>query len=93
MSARSTSTRARRNLNTELGFVIESPALANRIATFFDETVPDAAYEVQLSASDDLYWTEHEAGAIVRHDVEPGTTFLRRAAVWLLSLLPIEPLL
>ena len=53
------------NLNTELGFVIESPALACRIASFFDETVPEAAYEVHLSASGDLYWTERESGAIV----------------------------
>jgi putative cardiolipin synthase len=81
------------NLNTELGFVIESPVLANRVATFFDETVPEVAYEVQLSAAGELYWTEREEGAIVQYDDEPGASFLRQAAVWVLALLPIESLL
>jgi putative cardiolipin synthase len=81
------------NLNTELGFVIESPVLASEIGAFFDDTVPAAAYGVHASADGGLYWTELVDGAIVRHDVEPDTTFLRRATVWVLALLPIESLL
>jgi putative cardiolipin synthase len=81
------------HLNTELGFVVESPALANRLAAFFDDDLPARAYKVHLSEAGHLYWTEHHAGQTVRHDVEPGTTWGRRAVVWGLSLLPIESLL
>ena len=80
-------------LNTEMGFVIDSPMLAGRISRAFDQRVPAEAYEVRLSADGKLYWHERRGNAVVRHDVEPGTTFGQRAAVWLLSLLPIDWLL
>lgn len=81
------------NLNTELGFVIESPALAGRLATLFDSGVPATAYEVHLSDNGQLYWTELRGGKQVRHDTEPGTGFWQRAAVTFLSWLPIDWLL
>jgi cardiolipin synthase C len=43
-------------LNTEMGFVIDSPALAQRIAAAFDSTIPANAYEVRLSETGELYW-------------------------------------
>jgi putative cardiolipin synthase len=81
------------NLNTELGFVIESATLARRIADVLNVSVPTAAYQVQLADTGELYWTERVDGELVRHDVEPGTTAWQRAVVFLLSLLPLEPLL
>jgi putative cardiolipin synthase len=42
-------------LNTEMGFVIDSPALAQRIADAFDSTIPANAYEVRLSDTGELY--------------------------------------
>jgi putative cardiolipin synthase len=80
-------------LNTELGFIIESPALANRIAEAFDNEIPARAYKVRLSAAGELYWTERRGGEEVRHDTEPGASIWLRTAVRLLSLLPIEWLL
>jgi putative cardiolipin synthase len=81
------------NLNTEMGFVINSPALAQRIAAAFASSVPANAYEVRLSGTGELYWIERREGEGVRHDTEPGTSFWQRAGVWFLSLLPIEWLL
>ena len=81
------------NFNTELGFVIESEALARRLATLFDQTVPGIAYEVRLSPSGDVQWLERRGEDLVLHDVEPGTTLGQRALVRLLSWLPIEYLL
>jgi putative cardiolipin synthase len=81
------------NLNTELGFVIESPPIAQRIESAFDGGIPAAAYEVHLPETGELYWTEQRAGEVIRHDVEPDTHLVQRVAVWLLSLLPLEPLL
>jgi putative cardiolipin synthase len=80
-------------LNTEMGFVIESPALAQKIEAAFNSSVPANAYEVRLSGEGKMYWLEHRGGRWVRHDTEPGTSFRQRAGVWLLSLLPIEWLL
>jgi cardiolipin synthase C len=81
------------NLNTELGFVIESGALARRMSALFDQAIPASAYQVCLSETGDVYWTESCEGKVVRHGVEPRTTVPRRVLVWFLSLLPIESLL
>ena len=81
------------NLNTELGFVIESPTLADRLETVFDQRVPEFAYQVHLDEDGDLYWTAREEGETVRYDTEPGTSFWQRFMVKLMSWLPIEGLL
>jgi putative cardiolipin synthase len=81
------------DLNTELGFIIDSPVLARRIAAAFDDRIGSVAYEVRLSDDGDLYWLEYQDKEWVRHDTEPGTSFPGRVGVWLLSLLPIEWLL
>jgi cardiolipin synthase C len=80
-------------LNTEMGLVIDSPALAQTIAAAFDTTIPANAYEVRLSESGELFWIERQEGTRVQHDTEPGTSFWQRAGVWFLSLLPIDWLL
>jgi putative cardiolipin synthase len=80
-------------LNTEFGFVIDSPALAQKISAAFESRVPANAYQVRLSDTEELYWTEKRGGKQVRHDTEPGTSFSLRTGVWLMSLLPIEWLL
>jgi putative cardiolipin synthase len=80
-------------LNTEMGFVIDSPVLADRIAAAFDQRIPAEAYEVRLSAERQLYWLEQRGKTVLRHDVEPGTSFAQRVGVAFMSLLPIEWLL
>jgi cardiolipin synthase C len=77
-------------LNTEMGFVINSPPLAQNLAEAFDAGIPESAYEVLLSGTGQLVWIEHVAGQVRRHGTEPGTTFWQRTKVRLLSLLPIE---
>jgi putative cardiolipin synthase len=80
-------------LNTEMGFVIDSSVLAQRIKEAFDRSIPLNAYEVRLSDTGDLYWIEKRDGVTQRLDAEPGATFWRTAWVSLLSRLPIEWLL
>jgi putative cardiolipin synthase len=81
------------NLNTELGFVIESASLASRLAGLFDEDLPEVAYRVQLTEDGTLCWTETRDGRQVRHDTEPGTSAWKRGAIRVLSRLPIDWLL
>lgn len=77
-------------LNTELGFVIESRAMAERMQRAFDQRIPAMAYEVGLAEDGGLYWLERRDGGTVRHTAEPGTGFWRRTWVWFVSKLPIE---
>jgi putative cardiolipin synthase len=81
------------SLNTEIGFVIDSPKLAGQMAVVFEGDVPANAYEVQLSDAGQLVWIERRDGVLLRHDTEPGTSFWQRAGVRFLSILPIEGLL
>jgi len=76
-------------LNTEMGFVIDSPALANVVADACTQRVPEMSYKVSLTASGALQWTDGNQ----RFNSEPGTSLGRRLLVRFLALLPIEWLL
>jgi len=80
-------------LNTELGLVIDSPALARRIAKVFEFDVPQAAYEVRLSEEGDLVWMGPPGADLVLYDAEPEVGVVKRAWTWLLARLPIDWLL
>lgn len=80
-------------LNTELGFVIDSPALAQLIADSMARSMSLQAYRVRLAEDGALQWVEQIGGNELVHDVEPGTTVWKRLGVSLLSMLPIEWLL
>ena len=77
-------------LNTEMGFVISSPALAQAMARTLAERMPESTYTVVLSPSGDLQWREQTESGVKVHDTEPGTTFIQRMGIHFLSILPIE---
>lgn len=81
------------NLNTEMGLVIDSPALAANISAMFDNAVSATAYRLRLSESGGLYWVEHRNGDPVLHQAAPGTGVWKRATTRVLSWLPIDWLL
>ncbi len=80
-------------LNTELGFIINSPELAAAVEQVFSSQVPARSYEVKLSDTGQLYWQEEHNGGVVIHTSEPGTSITTRAVMYFLSVLPIEWLL
>lgn len=80
-------------LNTEMGFLIASPALARSVSDSFALYLPERAYEVRLAPDGTLRWIEHAGGAEIVHDSEPGVGFWKQLATTLTSLLPIEWLL
>jgi putative cardiolipin synthase len=80
-------------LNTELGFLIDSPALARQLAETFTEGIPERSYRVRLDEGARLEWTESRDGRDVVYDREPGTGVGLRLAVAALAVLPIEWLL
>ena len=76
-------------LNTEMGIVVDSPALASRLSEALDRDMANVAYEVRLSPDDRLEWIDGD----VRHTSEPGAGPLKRFWIGFLSILPIEWLL
>ncbi|MGB4812016.1 MAG: phospholipase D family protein [Methylophilaceae bacterium] len=83
-------------LNTELGVVIDSPLLASQIEQAFDILIPEKSYRVQISDSGKLQWESSQEGGATQptvYLVEPGSSWLSRWSMRVLSLLPIEWLL
>ena len=80
-------------LNTEMGFLIESPELAAELAETFQTEIPARAYQVRLASDGKLEWVERIDGKEVVHKEEPGASMMNRIGVSVLSWLPIEWLL
>ncbi len=77
-------------LNTELGFIIDSPPLSKLLTRTFMDEVPRTSYQVHLDKDGELYWTTRTNGDTVRFDTEPEASLWRRVWVGMLSTLPIE---
>ncbi len=80
------------NFNTEMGFVIRSPALARKMDDAFATSIPERAYQVTLDDGH-LVWLKREDGDTVRLTREPGVSWMRLAWVRFVSWLPVEGLL
>jgi len=82
-----------RRLNTELGFVIESPRMATDLSESLPARMAAGAYRLSMGPDGTIRWIEQREGKEIVHDTEPGTTFWQRIGIGVLSLLPIEWLL
>ncbi|CAO1652947.1 Phospholipase D [Parasphingorhabdus sp. NYA22] len=81
-------------LNTEMGFLIESKTMARQLKYGFDETLEDIAYRLELDDNHQIEWLDRSAsGDAQRLDVDPETTRAERIVVKLLGYLPIQWLL
>jgi cardiolipin synthase C len=80
-------------LNTELGFLIDSPALAERVADVFTGRLLDEGYRVRLDGAGKLQWTEQTEGGEAIHQEEPGAGLWLRLSVSMMGALPVEWLL
>jgi len=86
-------------LNTEMGIIVDSPALAQAVAQFFDSAVlPGNAYHVVLRNPDSphshaLQWQASNGDKPLRYNHDPDAALQRRLEVALLRLLPIDGML
>lgn len=81
-------------LNTEMGVVIDSPVMAEEIASLMDDVVPQRAYEVRLQPDGHkLEWVERSSQGERVWREEPGSTTWNRLLINVLQVLPIEWLL
>jgi putative cardiolipin synthase len=81
-------------LNTEMGVIIDSPALSGQLARQFDTVIPQKAFEVRMQADGQgLEWIEQSPQGEMRYTTEPGAGALKRTWIDFLGVLPIEWLL
>lgn len=80
-------------LNTELGFVIDSPRLASQVSQAFDQQIPLHSYRVRLDAQGRLEWHAGAGNPPPVYRTEPDSRWFERVWLRLLSWLPIEWLL
>ena len=85
------------HLNTEIGLIIDSAALAQQMAARFDAMVrPVNAYTVALrpagngGGAPSLAWRTQEGAATVDYATEPARSDVQRNEAKFLSLLPID---
>jgi putative cardiolipin synthase len=85
-----------RHINTEVGLIIDSPAIAQQTAARFHAMVQmDNAYAVTLRPGSEgrrqrLAWDTQENGKAVQYLHEPTRSVWRKFKVRLLSLLPLD---
>ena len=81
--------------NTEVGLVIDSPALAESATRLFHESLEGGAYKLRLSADGaHIEWVQTDAeGKRIVHTEEPDSDWLTRLKVWLLAPFVAEDLL
>lgn len=81
------------DLNTEMGFVVDSPVLAGEIRRLFEATLPHVAYEVRLDPQGRLEWVDRSGATERIFTREPAAGPIRRATAQVAAWLPIESLL
>ncbi|WP_432261374.1 phospholipase D family protein [Cupriavidus sp. TMH.W2] len=82
-------------LNTEMGIVLDSPALAERMIKTTEDVLLDMAYRVGMQTDGDggnrrLTWTTREKGQLMVYDSEPGMGPLQHLGIGVLRALPIK---
>ena len=77
-------------LNTEMGLVIDSAQMAERLSSAVDKAYPELAYRVSIGPDGNVMW---EDGSGKVYDTDPGSGWFERAIVRIGSWLPIDWLL
>jgi putative cardiolipin synthase len=78
-------------LNTEMGVLIESEALAGQLRRQFERaTAPDLSYRVVLEPHEGLVWYDRINGKERRLEREPDASVGRRLGVTLLRVVPLD---
>lgn len=82
------------NQNTEIGLIFHSPKLATMVSEYFDDTIPERAYKLELNTADNgnevIRWLEYDGDQQIIYYTEPDASLWRRLFVVFASILPIE---
>tara|TARA_R110002020_G_scaffold134530_22_gene300422 strand:- start:1406 stop:2044 length:639 start_codon:yes stop_codon:yes gene_type:complete len=76
-------------LNTEMGVLVDSPAMAASLSAQLD--MPTFAYRVEAGEDGTLIWIETSADGTTRtYDADPNTTAIQRVLARIVGWLPVE---
>jgi phosphatidylserine/phosphatidylglycerophosphate/cardiolipin synthase-like enzyme len=82
------------DLNTELGLVVMSPALAQDVLRLFDDVVRTSSYRLELRPHEGLRWIALTPnGQTEERQSEPDASVWRRIGMWLMAPLAPEEML
>jgi len=80
--------------NTEIGVIMDTPAIAREMAQNFDQRIDEVAFRLSLDNDEygygSLRWQGRVDGETETFDADPNTSFWRRFGVGFMRLLPIE---
>ncbi len=79
-----------KNLNTEMGIILDSPRFAEGLAELIDDSIPERTYTVTLDEQGKLKWTTWKEGEEVVYGKDPETTWWQRFKVGMYRMLPIR---
>lgn len=74
-------------LNAEMGLLIESTELVNHLNRTLDQQLPMVAWRLQLDSEQNIIWSDQQGQ---KFNVDPGSSWLQRLWLQVLSWLPIE---
>jgi putative cardiolipin synthase len=85
-------------INTEIGLLIDSPAMAQDLEAQFNAIYRELFYSVMLepknpakpAGKQHMVWIEYRDGVEIRYTKDPETTFWQRLKAGLIGLLPVE---
>ncbi|CAH0532609.1 Cardiolipin synthase C [Vibrio stylophorae] len=78
-------------LNTELGIMIDAPALAQQIEQQVARLLPATAYQLTLNEQEQIRWQDHQNQ--ITYSQEPETALWRRWGAKIYGWMPVESLL
>jgi putative cardiolipin synthase len=80
------------DINTEMGLLIDSPAMAELLTNNVDQRIPAIAYRLELGDDNKITWHATIDGEEVVETKEPQTTAWRRFTGWFLKIAPEKQL-
>jgi putative cardiolipin synthase len=80
------------HINTEIGLIIESPALAEKVAQLIErDMAPQNSWRLELTSEGGIEWATIRGGRPVRFAAEPDVGLGKIMKFLLLAILPITP--
>ena len=77
-------------INTEMGVIIDNPAMGEKYAQMISNQLPNLAYEVFLNEDGALRWRTFKQGEEFIYQTEPDTSFWQRFKAGFFRLIPME---
>lgn len=80
-------------LNCEMGFLIDSESMAQRVSGVFDQRLAEVSYQPELTPEGQMVWQGMTDGKAQIYQQEPGANWFQQVMLTVIGILPVEWLL